>query len=130
MCSIFYGRAEGQDFAEAYVWREVYGEDGVPPPVRWIIGSNCDGDQGFKDPSNGNDCVYGDYFPPTVRPEVIFVKVQDDPTLQWETYAHELLHAHLLRQRGDDDRDHVSVWWKWPPKLATVLVDSGLRGGL
>jgi hypothetical protein len=114
-CAGSFERLPGQDDAERIVWRELYGEEGDPPPVEWLDKDAPVGGYAFPGwkvqvmrndsttRTNGGPCVTR-YFSETA-------------------YAHELMHAHTFNRTGDIDAAH----WRGDWELADVTAKRALR---
>lgn len=91
------------------VWRQVYGENGDHPPIFWVAVGDCSDQTKFWVPS-AEKCLVGDYLA-VAGFEKIWVMLDSNPKIQWKTYAHELMHAHLFRMYDNGDPGHQRDEW-------------------
>jgi hypothetical protein len=115
-CDVTHEPMPRQTDASSIVWKSFYGRTDSPPSVTWVSRGDCPDGPGFSVYSGG--CAVGIYRP---AEDQAWAMVG-----QWDTFAHELLHAALGRE-GDSDHDHTNPAWKGVyPAAVKALADAGI----
>ena len=119
---------DGEEEARALVWGAFAEEFPVdfhpsPPAVRWEEGEPCPWDPGVMT-LTWKHCYFGVYMPGSDN--VYLLLVPGEPL--WRSgYVHEMMHAWLVKTRGDGDANHASpVWNTTVPAVQKLLAVHGL----
>lgn len=110
---------EGTHDALRYVWRDTYGGNTAElPAFHWVAGDYF---QRADDPSEN---LRGTFCRADGQ-ESIWVAWRDGVPSN-TALAHELTHAHLLKDQGDADPEHTLPEWSLLPSINAELREVGL----